>query len=69
MGRREEEDEYRREVEYEVWRRGGNMDRVDPDRVSDYYDAGIAEDSAAIRELRRQRPPIEQYPEEQFPES
>lgn len=48
--------DYEGDVVYETWRRGGNPDRVDPDRVEDYYRAGLDSDEAAARELRRQRP-------------
>lgn len=55
--RREQEREYRSDVEYEVWRSGGNMDRVDRDRVDRYHDDGLSVDSAARREMHHQRPP------------
>lgn len=40
---------------YEVWRHGGNPDRVDRDRVMDYFDEDINYEHAARRELGRQR--------------
>lgn len=39
---------------YDVWRRGGNPDRVDPDRSeNDYYD-GRDPEYTANREIERQ---------------
>ncbi len=46
---------YEADVEYEVWRGGGNPDRVDLDRVDDHFYDGLTEDSAARDELHRQR--------------
>jgi hypothetical protein len=71
---REEQRRYENDVFYDVWRSGGNVDRINDDRVSDsYYDGRSAED-AARRELRSQRPhreeeypEEEQYPEQEFP--
>jgi hypothetical protein len=62
---RKEYREYWGDVVYEVWRSGGNPDRVDDDRVmDDYYDHAEPEDSA-MRELRRmQTPPVERGEEE-----
>jgi hypothetical protein len=73
---RKDERKYRGDVEYEVWRSGGNPDNVDYDRVSDYYWDGISPDSASYRETKRQRPTPtfeEEYlnglfTDEQFPE-
>lgn len=42
---------------YEVWRRGGNPDAVDYDRVKDSYYDGRDVDEAADVEIRRQRRP------------
>lgn len=54
---REERLRYEADVAYEVWRGGGNPDRVDYERAADgYYDGRTAED-VAQGELRRQRPP------------
>lgn len=50
-------DDYRGDVIYEVWRRGGNIDRVDDDRVSDYYYDGYDYEQAAYFEMRRLYPP------------
>lgn len=70
---REKQDRYRGDVIYDVWRSGGNVDRIDYDRVTDgYYDGRDAE-SMAASELRRMRPWAEEEfgeqwpPEEQFP--
>lgn len=61
----EERRRYEADVVYEVWRRGGNPDMVDPDRVQDRYYNGEDYDRAASAELRRQRPKEqEEYPEE-----
>lgn len=57
--------DYRGDVEYEVWRMGGNPDCVDPDRCRDAYDAGIEADDYAAGLMRRRRERIE---EEQFQE-
>lgn len=63
--RREEERKYESDVFYEVWRSGGNPDRVDPDRIRDCYYNGYDTESAASVELRAQRPklPPEEYHE------
>ena len=45
---------YETDVEYEVWRSGGNPDRVDRDRVADYRDGGYSAEEAAGCILRRQ---------------
>jgi len=65
--RREEERQYRFDVEYEVWRSGGNMDLVDYYRVQDAFHAGADVSDAARSELRAQRPPPEpKMPEEEY---
>lgn len=38
---------------YEVWRAGGNTDRIDYDRVSDHHGNGDSYEAAARDELRR----------------
>jgi hypothetical protein len=73
MRSREEEREERRryegDVAYEVWRSGGNSDRINGDRVVDAYYDGYSADTAASRELAAQRPrQEEQYEEQQYPE-
>lgn len=52
---REERRAYEADVAYEVWSRGGDIDRIDHDRVSDCYFRGDDWDSAAAVELRHQR--------------
>lgn len=52
---RERQREYESEVIYQVWRRGGNPDAVQPDEVSDAYYNGIPEDRLSNRIVRRQR--------------
>lgn len=67
MGRREEQREYENDVFYEVWRSGGNPDRINYDRVEDHFYNGDCYETATRHELRMQRPPQqepEQYPEE-----
>ena len=61
--RREEEHRYQMDAMYEVWRAGGNPDRIDYDRVSDHHSNGDSYEAAAQDELRRQRPrPSEEEP-------
>jgi hypothetical protein len=66
---RDDRREYEGDVSYEVWRRGGNTDRINYDRVSDAYYEGISSEFCASRELERMRPqPVpEEYYEEQYP--
>lgn len=68
--RREEERQYRGDVFYNVWRNGGNPDRINYDRVSDSFRDGIYHEDAALREMRAQRPKPQEpeYPEEQYPD-
>ena len=69
---RKEQRRYEGDVSYDVWRNGGNPDRVDYERVIDGYYGGRQAEDVAREELRRQRPqPVpeeQQYPEEQFPD-
>lgn len=53
---RDEEHHYQMDAMYEVWRAGGNTDRIDYDRVSNHHANGDSYESAARDELRRQRP-------------
>lgn len=47
--RREERRAYENDVFYEVWRRGGNPDRIDYDRVEDsFYDGTSAGSHASL---------------------
>lgn len=55
MSRSEQED-YRGDVVYEVWRRGGDVDRVDYDRVADHCSYGDDYEVAADHEMRLQKP-------------
>lgn len=71
QARRAEERAYESDAAYEVWRSGGDMDRIDPDRVSEHFNNGDDFFAAARDELRHQRPAPreeEQYPDEQFPQ-
>lgn len=62
--RRAEERRYEMDVWYDVWRSGGNPDRIDPERVSDAYSRGESSDDAVRHELRSQapKPPPEEEP-------
>ena len=53
---REESHRYQMDAMYEVWRAGGDTDRIDCDRVSNHRDNGDSYEAAACDELRRQRP-------------
>ena len=66
--RREELRKYEADVHYDVWRSGGNVDRIDYDRVSDHYYEGLSEDEAADYELRKQRPMRDELEEFETPE-
>jgi hypothetical protein len=57
---------YENDVFYEVWRSGGNPDRIDDDRVSDYFYDHLPSDEAARHELQRQRPKPELQSEEEW---
>ena len=64
--RRAEERRYEMDAMYEVWRAGGNIDRIDYERVDEHYQNGDSAEDAARHELRAQRPkPQEQEQEEQ----
>lgn len=51
------DDRYRHYLDtcYEVWRNGGNSDRLNPDRVYDYCDQGVSAERAASLEMGRWR--------------
>jgi len=51
--------EYENDVFYEVWRNGGDPEMINYDRVDDRYYDGISTEDAALHELRRQMPRIE----------
>ena len=48
-------DRYFGDVVYDVWRGGGNVDRIDRDRLSDAEARGVDAEDAATEELYRQR--------------
>lgn len=54
--RDKERSDYYGDTVYEVWRRGGDPDMVDYDRLDDCCYEGLHPDEAAFRELRRQSP-------------
>lgn len=60
------QDDYRGDVIYDVWRRGGDPDRVDYDRTRDDFYDGLSSEESASREIRRQKPREPQITEEQF---
>lgn len=68
--RREREREERREYEgdamYQVWRQGGNVDRIDYERVDDHRRSGESADAAARAEMNRQRPKQNEYEPEPY---
>ena len=73
MSCREERRKYENDVFYEVWCRNGNPDRINPDRVENYFYDGISAEDAARQELQRMRPKPhieeeQQFPDEDFPE-
>jgi len=53
---REDERRYEADVYYDVWRNGGDPDRINFDRVENHYYNGDGSESATRDELRRQRP-------------
>ena len=53
---REERREYEADVAYEVWRNGGDMDRINVDRIEDHFYNRDSCESATRDELRHQRP-------------
>ena len=73
--RREERRAYEADVEYKVWRSGGNPDNVNYDRIEEHFYNGDYSESAAAHEMkmqqRHQQPDEEEYPQqeqEQYPE-
>jgi hypothetical protein len=52
FGDRKMNGDYEYDVQYEVWRMGGNPNGVDSERVEDYYGEGLYSDEAAQREKR-----------------
>lgn len=60
-----DKDDYLGDVIYEVWRSGGDVDRIDYDRVQyNQYD-GFEFEQAARVEMRHQKPP-QPDPEPEF---
>ena len=53
--RREEERKYQGDVIYDVWRRGGNVDAINTERVQGHYYEGDEYESAARDELKHQQ--------------
>lgn len=66
QARREEERRYQADVAYEVWRSGGDMDRVDRERVQESFWSGDSKESAASAELHRQRPTEPEMSEQEY---
>lgn len=63
--RREEERQYEGDVAYDVWKNGGDPDRVSHDRIQEHFYLGDESESATRDELRHQKPqPQEQEQEE-----
>lgn len=52
---RERQDRYQGDVVYEVWRRGGNPDNVDYDRVRDHYYDGYSVEASARKMMPKRR--------------
>uniref|UniRef100_A0A6H1ZVW2 Uncharacterized protein n=1 Tax=viral metagenome TaxID=1070528 RepID=A0A6H1ZVW2_9ZZZZ len=52
---REERRRYEGDVVYDVWRNGGNPDRVNVERIEEHFYRGDDCDSATRDELRHQR--------------
>lgn len=50
-----EKDRFYDDVVYEVWRRGGNSDRVDRDDLQELRECGYAAEDAAAKEIERQQ--------------
>lgn len=46
-------DDYRGDAFYEAWRRGVDVDRLDDDRIHDYYDEGSLPEQYPIDIKRR----------------
>lgn len=63
--RRDRERSFWGDVVYEVWRNGGDSDRVDRDTTSEEFREGLSADDSAARELHRQHPLAEEYFDEQ----
>ena len=49
------DEDYEYDVQYEVWRMGGNPDTVDSERVEDYREEELYPEEAAQQEINIQR--------------
>lgn len=66
---REERRRYEADVSYEVWRNGGNPDRINYERVEDAYYNDVPSESTARREIERQRPRPHAEEQQDYPDS
>ena len=70
MSERDNNRDYYLDTYYEVWRNGGDADRLDRDRISDYRYNGYSPEEAAECEMRSWRRAAqksqEEYEEEQM---
>lgn len=64
--RRNEQRQFEANVYYEVWRAGGNPDRINPDRVDDAFWNSRTEE-AVVEELMRQQIESRQSAQEEEP--
>jgi hypothetical protein len=62
----DESRKYNNDVFYEVWRRGGDPDRIDCDRVADDRYDGLSASESASAQIERQRPAPELPSEEEY---
>lgn len=53
--------EFEEDVAFEVWRSGGDPDRIDFDNVEDAYYRGLDYDEASLEILKKQRKSHEYY--------
>lgn len=53
--RQKEYEKYQDDVVFEVWRRGGNVDCIDEDRVDNRWADDVSAENAAREEIRRQQ--------------
>lgn len=65
---REESRRFDGDLAYEVWRSGGNPDRINEDRVSMNSDQGFSAEECAGIELRHQRDARRAREREEYPE-
>ena len=57
--------EFQADVEYAVWRRGGNMDRIDYDRLTDCYYEQHDPEACASQFMPKQEAPADITPNEE----